>query len=169
MNLGFKEKINGKATQFLAKIWVAIYVPTNKGLDTYINYSNAYKEKFGDCWDEKKMFLKPKKHTIRIDNEDRWKVGNKIHFIVNNRTKKRFQFAPVMPVTAVQKIKIDCFKDIKKGTFQYAVFIDGRKLNLTEIKQLSLFDGFDTLDDFLEYFKGGFEGKIIHWVKDFIY
>src|SRR5699024_2081987 len=48
----------------------------------------------------------PKIHTIRHDEKDRWKPGMKIHPIINNRTKNRFQFAPVVECQSVQKIKI---------------------------------------------------------------
>jgi hypothetical protein len=75
----------------------------------YHKYSVEYKEKFGKEWDiRKNIFLEtPKIHTIRTDYPHKWKSGNKIHFVINNRTKNRFQFAPVIPCTRTQDIQID--------------------------------------------------------------
>ena len=62
-----------------------------------------------------KINVKPKKHTIRKDEKDRWKVGNDIHFVINNRTKNRFQFAPITKVKSIQIIKIKLLNLSTKG------------------------------------------------------
>ena len=55
----------------------------------------------------KKEGISPKIHTIREDKADLWKPGRKIHPVVFNRTKNRFQFAPVLECKSVQGIEIE--------------------------------------------------------------
>lgn len=166
MNLIFTEKINGKPNGFIEKIWHSIQ--ENNGLlwIEWANYLRSYKLKFGYNWHSWKLCAHtPKKHSIRIDKSDRWKVGSKIHFIINPYSSQRFQFAPILPVTAIQEIEIkNIFDD------RHAVLIDGRELNKEEIKQLAANDGFDSVDEFWDYFKWeDLKGKVIHWTQDFKY
>lgn len=119
-----------------------------------------------------------KHHTIRRDEKDRWKPGNNIHFVINNRTKNRFQFAPVVKCESVQKIEIYNLGEtadvpmsysIEKddnGRFYdhaYAVWVDDELLGSYGVERLAINDGFDSVEDFFAWFNEDFQGKIIHW------
>ena len=111
--------------------------------------------------------IQTKIHTIREDAGNRWKAGNDIHMVINNRTKNRLQFAPVMKCVSVQKIEIHNHDG--KGVSLYSfVKIDGRQLGWPEIDKLATNDGFDSVEDFFSWFNKDFKGKIIHWT-DFKY
>ena len=101
--------------------------------------------------------LKPKPHTIRQDKKDRWKVGNKVHFYINARTKNQFQFAPVLEVKSIQKIYINPFAEVCR------VCVDGKWISNEVLEQLAINDGFNSIDDFFQYFNNYFTGKLIHW------
>ena len=102
MNLGFKTKWpNGEPTFFINKIWDGLRVKLRIKSDVYLLFVKEHEKKFNEDF----YLIPPSKiHTIREDKPDRWKAGNKIHFIINNRTKNLFQFAPVIPVISVQTI-----------------------------------------------------------------
>ncbi len=113
---------------------------------------------------------KPKLHTIRKDKNNRWKKGSEIHFSINIRTKEQQQFVPVIKVESVQKIEITemimtqttyCY--VTKNNKIYKVEVDGYSLTENQIKKLAINDGFNSADDFFEWFNGDFTGKIIHW------
>ena len=106
--------------------------------------------------------FKPKLHTIRVDANNRWKAGNKIHFAINNRSKNYLQFAPVKTCVSVQKIKIIYPTEYVNDLI---VFINDRKLSRNEMYDLAWNDGFSCLAQFDQYFMEGFEGKIIHWTN----
>ncbi|WP_156039724.1 hypothetical protein [Aureispira sp. CCB-QB1] len=162
MNLIFTEQINKKPSYFIEKISNSLLL----GMDEYLKYLALYENKFGKKWDGALSAMKPKKHSIREDKADRWKVGMLIHFIINPYNSNRFQFAPTLPVTELQKILI-----LTVDVPSIMVFVDGRKLDRFEVEELAINDGFDNLEDFINYFKGkqDFEGKIIHWTHDFKY
>lgn len=107
--------------------------------------------------------IKPKLHSIRIDEKNRWKAGSKIHAAYNNRTKDYYQFAPIFPCKSVQKIfiKYEYFRSLP------VVIIDDKTvlLNEDELKALAINDGFESLSDFCDYFNQDFTGKIIHWTN----
>ena len=93
-------------------------------------------------------------HTIRIDKYERWKSGNSIQMVCNFRTKEQRQFNSSI-CYGVQRIEF----------FMDSIWIDGRKLKSIEIRLLALNDGFQSTSDFLNWFNGGFVGKIIHWTQ----
>ncbi|WMX16543.1 hypothetical protein [Aureispira sp. CCB-E] len=162
MNLIYKEKFNKKDNHFVLKIWASILAMNNHSFcSLYNQYYNGYRLKTGVEWGDYNKSVKPKIHTIRADKKDRWKVGTKIHFVINPYDTKRFQFAPILKVTAIQTIQIrNIFNDAN------GVSIDGRELSKEEIQELAFNDGFDTVKDFWDYFKWkDFEGKIIHWTQ----
>jgi len=103
----------------------------------------------------------PKLHTIRFDIKDRWKQGNKIHAVYNNRSKSQYQITPVFLCKGVQKIKITytAFEDMKWPL----ILIDGVPIRAKKIEMLAINDGFDSAADFLAWFNTDFEGKIIHF------
>ncbi|TWP28449.1 hypothetical protein ETU09_05865 [Apibacter muscae] len=157
MILPFSTKINGKPNYFIEKIWRGFLHSRISSYCMYNIYNKCYSDAFGEIWDDK-IDLLPKIHTIRLDNSNRWKEGNKIHFVINNRTAKRFQFAPVLDCVRIQKIEI-----IHKN--KPIVKIDGRELNIYELQRLSSNDCFESVEDFFNYFKEDFKGKIIHWTN----
>ena len=114
--------------------------------------------------------IEPKKHTIRIDSKNRWKKGNLIHSVINNRTSNRYQFAPVIKCTRVQQIEIvhrpgvvhfyidnNWFGDVFHHGF------DSIYEFTNDIRTLAINDGFDSIEHFLQWFNKDFTGKIIHW------
>lgn len=83
-----------------------------------------------------------------------------------------FRFAPVLPVVSVQKVEIVYYHNRETLSLDLpqkkGVIIDEKPLMRGEIEQLSQNDGFDTVDEFFEYFNEDFTGKLIHWT-DFKY
>lgn len=102
----------------------------------------------------------PKKHTIRADNGNRWKEGSLIHPVINNRTPQRFQFAPTIKCKGVQKIEI--LHGLKRENHAF-VKVDDKVLHQSEIEILAINDGFDSVEQFFQWFNTDFTGKIIHW------
>lgn len=176
MTLSFSLQLNGKPTFFPEKVLKCLRItPIDEHISNYIHSKHFDSAVLGNC--------DPKLHTIREDKSNRWKAGNKIHFVINNRTKDRMQFAPVVPCKSVQRIKIKHFKtdihyhvkvwidDELKYDSLYLCFHDTHKGDSVDeylkqsdfIKNLSTNDGFESFDHFFDYFKKDFEGKIIHW------
>jgi hypothetical protein len=119
---------------------------------------------------------KPKKHTIREDKKDRWQFGYLIDFFINTRTVNMFRFAPRINVTNIQKIEIrynkgggvNVFIDKKFFYYQTSFGLEWDKETKNKMLQLVQNDGFETIQDFLNYFNTDFTGKLIHWT-DFKY
>lgn len=164
MTLGFSTQINGKPNCFIEKTWRSI---TDEQLipvpEFHRNrYAQYHRDNFGCFWDGlyNSRYLFPKRHTIREDASNRWRPGMYIHFAINNRTKNRFQFAPVLKCVSVQEIEI-----IPVGKYGM-VKIDGQNLLFVKsFEQLAINDGFDSVEDFFAYFNKDFKGKIIHWTN----
>ena len=125
------------------------------------------------CWDGCDIpdSIPAKIHTIREDKADRWRPGVPIHFVIGNRTKKRFQFAPVVPVISTQHIVIERNElnfdwDLAPSQVM-SIKIDGREGPINLLRQN---DGFHSMTNFIRWWPAGsrFEGKIIHWT-DFKY
>lgn len=160
MILNFKTITNGKPTYFPEKIWSGL-----KSLEVDEYFRNFL---FSDHCKDPNLIQKPKLHSIRQGN--RWKVGDKIHFYVGSRTKKALQFAPILQVKAVQKIRVR-YNDV--GGVD--VIIDGRRYYYKPINfktcatynekmlRLAQNDGFDAIEDFFKWFDTDFEGQLIHW------
>lgn len=166
MTLGFKTKIGNEPTLFVEKIWTAL----NLGIG---EYQLEFKER--QEWLKKCIYsfnllpeylaeVPPKIHTIRADPKNRWQKGKNIHFVINNRTPKRFQFAPLLPVKFVQAI------DIHAKDRRVYVGLNGTMnlLSSEGVEILAKNDGFSSVDAFFDYFNEDFSGKIIHWT-DFVY
>lgn len=125
--------------------------------------------------------FKPKLHTIREDKNDRWKAGMDIHMVINNRTKNRFQFAPVLKCVSVQEIEIKYTKSSNntpliyvgiesQKTKGYMLCLDtynpeSKSSSFGLIDKLAINDGFDSVEDFFAYFNTDFSGKLIHWTE----
>ena len=161
MILSFKQKIKEEATNFPIKIFNGL--ASNKLISDkdYTSYLDRYLDSFSHLVKLKnKSNIKPKIHTIREDINNRWKPGNDIHFYVGTRTNKALQFAPIVKCKSIQYIRISYglyFSKIPK------IHIDNKELNLDEILTLAINDGFENLEDFLNWFNKDFKGKIIHW------
>lgn len=171
MTLAFSTKLAGKPSYFVEKIWESILRNgTRVKLKDFIEYGkNSIPE------DYTVGTHKPKLHTIRKDEPNRWKSGNDIHMVINNRTSKRLQFAPILKTIFIQKFEIKYYEkaeitsidviidDLKLGTvvFKDCVF----ECDSSRIDQLAINDGFDSTEAFFNYFDTDFKGKIIHWTK----
>ena len=84
--------------------------------------------------------------------------------VVFNRTKNRFQFAPVLECKAVQEIQI-VYDLQEECDYARSVYVDGDELYEKEIEKLALNDGFDSIPHFFQWFNDDFKGKIIHWTE----
>lgn len=90
----------------------------------------------------------------------------KIHMVVFNRTKNRFQFVPVLQCKAVQDVNI-VYADHRIEVFIDCRHYDGISMrDDTEHEKLLTLarnDGFDSTESFFRFFNKDFAGKIIHW------
>jgi hypothetical protein len=179
MTLAFSQKINDKPTYFIDKIWYSFLFRNDDLFDKNQEYHKKYIEKFGDNWDFREVHHNEeyeKLHTIRKDTSNRWKAGSDIHFVINNRTPERFQFAPVVKCVSTQKIRIKRLTAKEVNIFSpkdiiwsfrnhFIVSVDDQLLSRENIKALAINDGFNSVHDFFEYFNTDFTGKIIHWTN----
>lgn len=127
---------------------------------------------------EKKIKSGEKIHSIREDPHNRWKPGTKVHCATGVRTKHYNCFHQT-ECSSSQTISI------KHNVGQIVVIIDdvvfgeayhhglnGSFGDLYEwsvcLDELAQNDGFDSVEDFFEWFSEDYEGKIIHWT-DFRY
>ena len=160
MTLAFSQAINGKLTHFPEKILNGLVnnelIKVSEYRDLQIQY---VKKAISTNW-----IFANKIHTIRRDEKNKWKVGNKIHFVIYNRTPQRYQFAPIVPCMSVQAIKIKyCYNRNTKAFDTPIVMIGDKQLSINEETQLAINDGFQSSEAFFNYFDKDFTGKIIHW------
>jgi len=168
MTLGFSTKwskkmgeLEGKFTFFPERIWLSLPEEIKEERINYVNKLMDSKYPFLSV--AAKEDLRPKKHTIRKNENKKWKSGTAIHFALFNRTKWRVQFAPVIPCVSIQSIKIK-YKDLDGFTWAVPrVYIDG--VWLTDPTELALNDGFASLEDFFLWFNQDYTGDIIHWTN----
>tara|TARA_R110002012_G_scaffold190633_1_gene358222 strand:- start:30523 stop:31059 length:537 start_codon:yes stop_codon:yes gene_type:complete len=173
MTLGFMQHfpkgikvLEGQPTHFLEKIWEAIL---QKGIEVNaLEFSDLGRKVLPKNY--KVGTHAPKLHTMRMDEKNLWKAGNDIHFVINNRTPQRFQFAPVVKCVSTQEVEIK-YQNISfqnKGVNPIktvSVTIDGK----TEwgfhdmVKKLAINDGFESVEDFFSYFNTDWKGTLIHW------
>lgn len=158
------DRMGGGPTHFVEKIWAGI----NEGLDdSEILFYSENGKRFDPY-----SYHTPKRHTFREDPHDRWRVGMKIHPVINNRTPKRFQFAPTMECKSTQKIEIfhnvghtqididgECYGEV----FHHG--LDDIYEYTNDLQDLAINDGFDSIEHFFQWFNKDFEGKIIHWTN----
>ena len=166
MQLSFSMKFkDGTPTEFIPKIWEGLRLVVLNYSREKDKYLDKYWDKFITTWLTTKN-VNPKIHTIRANASGRWCAGQKIHFTIFPRSKKMFRFAPVVSCLSVQKIEI-IWKPIpgicaEKLAF---VYIDGRLMKDIYMEQLAQNDGFNSLNDFFEWFKEDFTGVIVHWTN----
>jgi hypothetical protein len=179
MTLSFSTHLNGQPTEFVEKIWKSIYI---QYFDSFAQEHFDYSKKMISRFNKPILVSgvsNPKIHTIRNDNSNRWKPGNMIHFVINNRTPDRFQFAPVLECKGVQKIDIVWSRKFDGKSGSVIVLIDEEPFAIADVwdycvnhsedyrklKVLANNDGFSSVLDFLNYFNQDFSGKIIHWTN----
>lgn len=177
MDLGFMQNwpkelaLSEPNTYFIEKINLGLLQNRLIKRIDYVDSLEEYRSKFNCNWDIKPD-LTSKIHTIRRDENNRWKAGMNIHFVINSRTKNRFQFAPIVKCVSVQEIE---FKWDFTQTMCW-VFIDGKSFTTFEkseqgieygenAKKIAHNDGFESKEDFFKYFNEDFKGKLIHWTK----
>lgn len=184
MTLAFSTKIEGKPTYFVGKIWKSIIdsqeTTPSLILAVVLLAKHAVRAhnnniKFIEKKEWSQSGITPKIHTIRKDKSNRWEKGRDIHFVINNRTKDRFQFAPVIKCTHIDLITIEYKKEFmfpfiwirEPGQKNGGLRLDPREhfIYISELSELALNDGFENWEAFLRYFNEDFEGKIIHWTK----
>lgn len=183
MILPFSTQISGKPTLFPEKILSGMLKEfENNGKENFkevpnfiYNYGEFMDYHNADSILELVDELKPKIHTIRKDNSERWKEGMNIDFFINSRRSNMFRFAPTICVWSTQTIFIEYVPTGKKMELRPIVWIDNiffyhESISIDKKKMLKLAenDGFETIEDFFNYFNEDFEGKIIHWT-DFKY
>lgn len=174
MILPFSTQLNGKPTYFVEKIWAGIenrFAEITKEGKRYL-----MPEEYFNCLDlgfENMKAFKPKIHTIREDKKERWRPGIKIDFFINCRQKDMFRFAPVLPVVSVQKIEIYYFplttipvRKVPVVKIDGIIIYDAAGINHRQMYELAINDGFESIEDFFNYFNEDFTGKIIHWTGE---
>lgn len=166
MILGFKTLIKNKYTNFVPKIKAGlIQNPTPEGIKIHGNPKEPLTN------------VKPKIHTIRKDFRNRWKLGIIIHFATGVRTKSYQCFAESKCIST-QIFEITFLPNHTVCNTPYLpylgclMFVDGFEMSIKTMEEIAINDGFDSLQDFLIYFRDSgekqgneivFEGKIIHW------
>lgn len=104
-----------------------------------------------------------KKHTAR--HGKRWRAGMKMQMATGVRTKDYNCFKEV-EVHGVQDMAIVYAKDeigkCAKGIIP-VVKIDGGVLDIKQIAELAINDGFVDVGEFFNWFDEDFDGQLIHW------
>lgn len=166
MILPFSTQINGKPNYFVERIHKSLR-------EVYFGKPALYA--FATETFDLLFFHKctPKLHTIRKDEKNRWKPGTKIDFFINTRKKDMFRFAPVLPVVSVQRISIkheNTYTHKKTATIEidgnwFAAYNFNKNNIYGKLELLIKNDGFNSVEDFFNYFNEDFDGKIIHWTN----
>lgn len=162
MTLQFQQQLNNKPTFFVEKILAAFD-------DHYMAKEYYYENRaeIAPLCDWTRAYL-PKLHTIREDKPNRWKKGNDTHFKVWSGKpyhSKNINFLPLVECISTQKIEI-IYKDTDGLRMEIpTIYIDNDWIPFENIKSLAINDGFGSIEDFLNYFKSDFTGKIIHWTN----
>jgi hypothetical protein len=158
-----KDTLSNTPTHFVEKIWQSLL--TDNVESGLLEFSKKLKEALPIIGKMQVGDFHPKRHTLRRDEKNNWKAGDKIHTVIHNRTPKRFQFAPTIKCIAIQKAEIIWHDQDNVKLDNPGIFIEDRKL--TEIEELQLVknDGFKSTSDFFQYFNEDWTGKIIHWTN----
>jgi hypothetical protein len=167
MTLAFSTQLNKVPTFFVEKILTGLY---NNNLISFERFYELKCNYYSNCtngdYKNLDVIFKPKIHTIRVDEKQRWKAGMIIHYVINNRTKNRYQFAPLFPCTSTQKISITYWYNKKTQLFDLPmVVIDDKELSKKEIETLAVNDGFENSVEFFKYFNTNFTGVLNHWTN----
>lgn len=106
-----------------------------------------------------------KKHTIRDDVFNRWHAGMKMHQSSGVRTKQ-YKLLRLDTCTGTQRIEIIYRSNavfIKIDEKHFYNSLDTHYNNILRIVELSQNDGFDSVEDFFNWFNKNYTGKLIHW------
>lgn len=114
-----------------------------------------------------RIITRSKKHTIREDNANRWKVGCIIHFwrgSPRNVKNMPYHFG-IANVVDVKRIVIENNDLGKRVIIQGYNVSKNRWKELTreQIHELAVNDGFDNTDEFWQFFDKDMTGKLIYW------
>lgn len=97
--------------------------------------------------------------TIR--DSDKWKPGTPIEFVEVDENKEE-QFATGVCMEACLIMIEPNIKMVTIGAFTDEGYIT-RSFKSEGIEEIAKDDGFDSVDDFWEYFNEDFKGQIISW------
>jgi len=163
MNLAFKKTYRGYPTYFPHMILLSLLATEQMTTEEFGEWLYKLKEQWPECICD--GLLSPKHHTIRTSGD--WELDKLIHFIINNRSKDRYQFAPIMKVKKVDDVVM---------TFDtgFDVQVNGSWLDSEDIERMAVNDGFNAVEDMAEWFfpnekVESFSGKIIHWTDQIEY
>ncbi|WP_407479930.1 hypothetical protein [Elizabethkingia anophelis] len=142
MKVLYSKYLDGKPTFFKERIAKGCYPDLN------VNYNPFHS-------------FRPKIHTIRRNEEYRLCIGEKLEMFYDDGCEKIAD----IDCTDVQ----DVFMTWINGQFE--VSVDDKYMYYTEITELALNDGFESYQDFRNYFikkmdsNGCYSGYIIHWTN----
>ena len=125
-----------------------------------------------------KQFLKPilkntKKHTIRKDANNKYRVGMTIKLA--ERIKNKITWFCITKIISIQQIVITVTDEktnididgIRYATLKADKFYHPSNFNICRLNTLAENSGFNSIQDFFDYFitpdNDTYEGKIIHW------
>lgn len=121
----------------------------------------------------RRQFVDPIKNglktsTIRIDANNRWEKGKKIHFAtdVNRRTYNNFL---VGECKSIEIIELEYPEDKMTGNpfGTPIVKIDGFAIPHEEVTELAISEGYENKSGLISFLRNnGSKGKIIHWTSN---
>lgn len=118
----------------------------------------------------KKEFVEPilsgrKIHTIREDKANQWQPGKKIHAATGVRTKS---YRPFMESVCVSTQFIQIYpQGISPKPWIAVEFTKNLTFQMSaeQVDLLARNDGFESTEDFWEWFKNPVRAKLIHWTE----
>lgn len=144
-----------KQNRGISYVWKSLLLKNNNNMHLSFNPSFVPKILNGQ-----------KIHTFREDKPNRWGKGSLIHFCTGLRSNEYNCFKKDYCIST-QTIKI-----IPQGWIVPLitarlpkVYVDGKIIDGFMLLQLIGNDGFDSVEDFCEWFHEPFIGKIIHWTE----
>lgn len=174
MILNFKTRFkDGSPTYFVDKISETFDFLDNEELqniwdsawskEEFYDAGNELFKRYGEYTDFTGVHFQ-KIHSLREDIHDRWQIGTKIHFYIWARTKRAVCFG-TGEVKAIQYAVIN----VKLQRIYILDQKDGmghaRELLGVDLATFVLNDGFDSLEQFWDYFTESKTYKIIHWTN----
>ncbi len=164
MKLSFITRFeNGKPTYFLDKIHECETCKIGM-VSAIMSLNRLYKmvgKEEGSILTNKEKKYFPKIHTLRKDKGNYWKKGNRITFCVFKDTQKETDFGK-SKCTGTQRVVI--VPEAKEITLIDPSEKFGMR-QIEDVKQFAKNDGFDTVEEFWQYFDKPEAYKIIHWTN----
>ncbi len=110
-----------------------------------------------------------KAHTIRLDKNNRWKVGMSIQFWMGNPRNTRGKEKPYQFGTGVVKeiLPIEINPDKDKIVIDKFTYDNLSAFTMTTLDDIAVNDGFENWNEMKEFFTEDFVGRLIIW-KDFV-